>query len=77
MIKGKEGDPGSLTLWSSLQCDTGRPSRMPASRIPYAPTATEVLDLLNNITITVEEYARSLLDRIKERDGIVKAWAPG
>lgn len=50
---------------------------MPASRIPYAPTATEVLDLLNNITITVEEYARSLLDRIKERDGIVKAWAPG
>lgn len=37
--------------------------------------ATQVRDMLQNSTITVEEYARSLLERIEERDGIVKAWA--
>lgn len=42
---------------------------------PYILAATQVLDLLKNNTITVEEYARSLLDRVKERDSIVKAWA--
>ncbi|KAL2687751.1 hypothetical protein Neosp_005315 [[Neocosmospora] mangrovei] len=41
----------------------------------YKLTATQVLELLKNNTITVEEYARSLLDRIEENDGIVKAWA--
>ncbi|EEU42436.1 uncharacterized protein NECHADRAFT_40299 [Fusarium vanettenii 77-13-4] len=41
----------------------------------YKLTATEVLELLKNNTITVEEYARSLLDRIQENDGTVKAWA--
>ena len=41
----------------------------------YLLTASQALDLLKNNTITVEEYARSLLSRIKERDGIVKAWA--
>jgi len=38
-------------------------------------TATQAVGLLKNNTITVEEYASSLLDRIEERDSIVKAWA--
>lgn len=37
-------------------------------------TATQVLDMLKKDTITVEEYAVSLLDRIEERDSTVKAW---
>lgn len=37
-------------------------------------TSTQVLRLLRENTITVEAYAASLLERIKERDGIVKAW---
>ena len=39
----------------------------------YLLTASQALDLLKNNTITAEDYARSLLSRIKERDGIVKA----
>ncbi|KAF4463201.1 amidase [Fusarium albosuccineum] len=42
--------------------------------IPYKLTATQVLKLLKNKAITVETYARSLLDRINENDGTVKAW---
>ncbi|TPX16996.1 uncharacterized protein E0L32_012355 [Thyridium curvatum] len=42
---------------------------------PYKLTATQVLELLHNNTLTVEVYARSLLDRICERDSTVKAWA--
>ncbi|KAL6363912.1 hypothetical protein LRP88_03338 [Fusarium phalaenopsidis] len=42
---------------------------------PHKLTATQVLELLKNNAITVEAYARSLLDRIKENDGTVKAWA--
>lgn len=38
-------------------------------------TATQVRDMLQNNTITTEEYARCLLRRIEERDGTVKAWA--
>ncbi|KAL4901451.1 amidase signature domain-containing protein [Aspergillus multicolor] len=34
-----------------------------------------VLDLFKTNTLTVEQYAKSLLDRIKERDIIVRAWA--
>nr|ODN86714.1 hypothetical protein L203_03962 [Cryptococcus depauperatus CBS 7841] len=41
---------------------------------PYKLTATEVLKLLKNNSMTVETYFRSFLDRIKERDSIVKAW---
>lgn len=47
---------------------------MTASKTSYALTATEALQLLSNGNITVEEYARSLLGRIKERDDTVKAW---
>lgn len=42
---------------------------------PYLLTATQVRDILQKNTITVEEYAHSLLARIEERDCIVKAWA--
>lgn len=40
----------------------------------YLLSATQVLALLRQNTITVEDYARSLLCRIDERDSIVKAW---
>lgn len=40
----------------------------------YLLTATEVASLLEQDSITVEAYARALLGRIDERDGIVKAW---
>lgn len=42
---------------------------------PHKLTATQVLELLKNNTLTVEAYARSLLDRIQARDSTVKAWA--
>ncbi|RTE78643.1 hypothetical protein BHE90_006877 [Fusarium euwallaceae] len=42
---------------------------------PYKLTATQALELLKNNDMTVEEYALSLLHRIKENDGAVKAWA--
>jgi hypothetical protein len=41
----------------------------------YALSASQALDLLQNNTITVEQYACCLLDRVKERDGVIKAWA--
>ncbi|OBS25952.1 hypothetical protein FPOA_06485 [Fusarium poae] len=41
----------------------------------YKLTATHALELINSNTISVEAYAKSLLDRIEERDPIVKAWA--
>ncbi|KAH6994633.1 hypothetical protein EDB82DRAFT_502204 [Fusarium venenatum] len=41
----------------------------------YKLTATHALELINNNTISVEEYAKSLLDRIEERDLAAKAWA--
>ena len=42
---------------------------------PYELTATQVLDLLKNNTVTVEAYAQSLLDRVNENDSTIKAWA--
>ncbi|KAK1529612.1 amidase [Colletotrichum paranaense] len=38
-------------------------------------TATQVLELLQNNTVTVEIYTRELLDHVKETESIVKAWA--
>ncbi|KAM7199421.1 Amidase signature domain containing protein [Rhypophila sp. PSN 637] len=38
-------------------------------------TAIQAVNLIKNNTITVEEYAKSLLARIKERDAVVNAWA--
>ncbi|KAF2756392.1 amidase [Pseudovirgaria hyperparasitica] len=41
----------------------------------YKLTAAEVASLLRSNNITVEEYARSLISRVKARDATVKAWA--
>lgn len=40
----------------------------------YLLTATQIIALLKHNTITVEDYARSLLGRIDERDSTVKVW---
>ncbi|KAI1464366.1 amidase signature enzyme [Daldinia caldariorum] len=42
---------------------------------PYQLTATQALAKFKDSTLTVEEYARSLLARIAKRDDAVKAWA--
>lgn len=41
----------------------------------YQLTASQALAQIRANTLTVEEYARSLLSRIEARDHIVKAWA--
>ncbi|KAI1374313.1 amidase [Hypoxylon crocopeplum] len=41
---------------------------------PYKLTAAQVLVAFRDGSLTVEEYARSLLSRIEERDADVKAW---
>lgn len=42
---------------------------------PYRLTASAALELMQKGDLTVEDYAKSLLARIKERDEVVKAWA--
>ncbi|KAK6948893.1 hypothetical protein Daesc_008964 [Daldinia eschscholtzii] len=42
---------------------------------PYQFTATQALVKFKDGSLTVEEYARSLLSRIKKRDDAVGAWA--
>jgi Asp-tRNA(Asn)/Glu-tRNA(Gln) amidotransferase A subunit family amidase len=42
---------------------------------PYLLTASQAVALMKKGDLTVEDYARSLLSRIKERDDVVKAWA--
>jgi Asp-tRNA(Asn)/Glu-tRNA(Gln) amidotransferase A subunit family amidase len=42
---------------------------------PYRLTASEALALMKKGDLSVEDYAKSLLSRIKERDHVVKAWA--
>ena len=42
---------------------------------PYRLTASKALALMQKGDLTVEDYAKSLLVRIKERDEVVKAWA--
>jgi Asp-tRNA(Asn)/Glu-tRNA(Gln) amidotransferase A subunit family amidase len=41
----------------------------------YRLTACEAAKAISDKQLTVEEYARSLLSRIKARDLVVKAWA--
>lgn len=41
---------------------------------PFRLTATEAIKAIGAGDLTVEDYARSLLDRIKERDDAVRAW---
>ncbi|KAI9155113.1 Glutamyl-tRNA(Gln) amidotransferase subunit A [Paramyrothecium foliicola] len=42
---------------------------------PYRMTATEVVATIQSGQLSVEDYAKSLLDRISHRDPIVKGWA--
>ncbi|KAI0383606.1 glutamyl-tRNA amidotransferase subunit A [Hypomontagnella monticulosa] len=42
---------------------------------PFRLTATQTLEKFRDGSLTVEEYARSLLSRIEERDAAVQAWA--
>ncbi|SCN70584.1 related to glutamyl-tRNA [Fusarium fujikuroi] len=42
---------------------------------PWRHTATQILDNIRSGNLTVEQYASSLLERIKQRDDDVKAWA--
>jgi len=42
---------------------------------PYRLTASEAVALMKNGGLTVEDYAKSLLARMQERDHVVKAWA--
>ncbi|KAI0169930.1 amidase [Hypoxylon sp. FL1284] len=42
---------------------------------PYQLTASQALSQFKDGSLTVEEYARSLLSRIEQRDATVQAWA--
>lgn len=42
---------------------------------PYQLTATQVLSKFKDGSLTIEDYARSLLLRIEKRDAAVQAWA--
>jgi Asp-tRNA(Asn)/Glu-tRNA(Gln) amidotransferase A subunit family amidase len=42
---------------------------------PYRLTASEAVALMRKGQLTVEDYAKSLLARVKDRDHVVKAWA--
>jgi amidase len=37
-------------------------------------SASEALALMHNGALSVEDYAKSILSRIKERDPMIKAW---
>ncbi|KAI1119019.1 amidase [Nemania sp. NC0429] len=41
---------------------------------PYRLTATQALSSIRDSSLTVEQYVRSLISRIQERDLIVQAW---
>ncbi|KAK4499177.1 hypothetical protein PRZ48_009690 [Zasmidium cellare] len=45
------------------------------SKEPWQFTASEALKAFSNDSLTVEDYAKSLLKRIEDRDDAVKAWA--
>lgn len=42
---------------------------------PYRLTACQALALIQKGDLKVEDYAKSLLARIEERDEVVRAWA--
>ncbi|KAI0509103.1 amidase [Xylaria bambusicola] len=41
---------------------------------PYRLTVTQALSNIKNGSLTIEQYARSLLSRVQERDSTVQAW---
>lgn len=42
---------------------------------PWHLTASQAVALMKKGDLSVEDYAKSLLSRVKERDSLVKAWA--
>ena len=42
---------------------------------PYRLTASEAVAIMKKGDLSVEDYAKSLLSRVKERDHVIKAWA--
>jgi len=61
---------GLRTVHSCLQ---SKMMQAPSNNL-YSLTATQALNLLKNDTITAEQYAQALIDRIDERDADVRAW---
>lgn len=51
-----------------------QPAIQPSTAQLHTLTAAEALELMQNDTITVEEYTRALLSRIEERNDTVRAW---
>lgn len=60
------------SLFGIFQGKEGKPGKMEDLHLL---TASEALKRIRADQLTVEEYARALLDRIKVRDDAVKAWA--
>jgi amidase len=46
----------------------------PETKHSYSLTATEALARIRSGNMTVEQYAQSLLQRIRDRDEAVRAW---
>ncbi|KAI3324582.1 amidase signature enzyme [Xylariaceae sp. AK1471] len=63
----------SASSWSALPVLSRLSSTMTAPL--HTLTAVQVPDMLKNNKLTVEDYVCSLLNRIRERDNTVKAWA--
>ena len=66
-----------LLFWQPAPLNIHRPfstMQMQPTKI-HSLTATEAVTLFKANSLTVEEYARALLGRVKERDDTVKAWA--
>lgn len=61
-----------LDLFGIFQGKEGKQGRM---KDLHTLTASEALQRIHAGTLTVEDYAIALLDRIKVRDDAVKAWA--
>ncbi|KAH7324922.1 amidase signature domain-containing protein [Stachybotrys elegans] len=63
-------------MGSSLSSQSGRlSSSRPDIAEAYRLTASEAMAKIRRGDMTVEEYAQSLLLRIRKRDDVVKAWA--
>lgn len=50
------------------------PRRIMSPSETYRLTATEVVSMISSGKLTVEDYAKSLLSRIRQKDPIVHAW---
>lgn len=68
-----------MSLFSSLfglfQAKVGKVAAAEMEEDLHLLTASEALVRIRADTLTVEDYARSLLERIRLRDDAVRAWA--